>query len=124
MGGIIVFRNVLKIMNGFINAMKSIIRKLSLTKGQHNKPNFLSILAVFKNEAIGMEEWLNHCIMQRVEHFYLIDNSSTDNYKDIIAKFNNNIRIENPKNHCQSKHYNKYLSTIKNMQSGSQLVML
>lgn len=100
-------------MNGLINAMKSIIRKLRFTKSQHDKPYFLSIVAVFKNEAMGMEEWLNHYIMQGVEHFYLIDNGSTDNYKEIFSKFNNITCIVNPKKHCQTKHYNKYLSTVK-----------
>ena len=93
--------------------MKSIFRKLGFIESKHDKQYFLSIVAVFKNEAMGMEEWLNHYIMQGVEHFYLIDNGSTDNYKDIFQHYNNITCIIDPKKHCQTKHYNKYLSSVK-----------
>lgn len=39
---------------------------------------YLSILAMFKNEADIIEEWLDHHIYHGVEHFYLIDDYSTD----------------------------------------------
>ena len=92
-------------MNGLINAMKSIIRKLRFTKSQHDKPYFLSIVAVFKNEAMGMEEWLNHYIMQGVEHFYLIDNGSTDGTAAIAESYNVDHIIKSPKNQGLAKSF-------------------
>ena len=47
----------------------------------------LSIISMFKNEATILESWLQHYIEEGVEHFYLIDNGSTDNFKSIINKF-------------------------------------
>jgi glycosyltransferase involved in cell wall biosynthesis len=39
---------------------------------------YLSILAQFKNETMNLKLWLDHHIWQGVQHFYLIDNGSTD----------------------------------------------
>lgn len=44
------------------------------------KPIFLSILAIFKNESHVLNEWIEHYLMEGVEHFFLIDNGSTDDY--------------------------------------------
>lgn len=41
-------------------------------------PTYLSILAIFKNETMNLRIWLDHYLWQGVEHFYLIDNGSTD----------------------------------------------
>jgi len=48
---------------------------------------------MFKNEEIIMDEWFNHYISQGIEHFYLIDNGSTDNYKNILNKYLNVVTI-------------------------------
>ena len=80
---------------------------------KEEKEYFLCIVAIFKNEALILEEWLNHYINQGVEHFYLIDNGSTDNYKNILLKFNNVTCITDDEKYKQVEHYNKYLSTIK-----------
>jgi len=39
---------------------------------------YLSVLAQFKNETMNLKLWLDHHIWQGVNHFYLIDNGSTD----------------------------------------------
>jgi Glycosyl transferase family 2 len=51
------------------------------------------ILAIFKNEADGLEEWLQHYLDLGVSHFYLIDNDSTDNFMPIIEKYKKNITL-------------------------------
>lgn len=48
---------------------------------------YLSIMAMFKNEAEIMVEWLEHHIAHGVEHFYLIDDYSTDNVLNILAPY-------------------------------------
>lgn len=48
---------------------------------------FLSIIAIFKNEGYVLEEWIKHHIWQGVEHFYLINNDSTDNYLEILQPY-------------------------------------
>lgn len=45
---------------------------------------FFTVLAVFKNEGHILYEWLNHYRSVGVQQFYLINDHSTDNYKEII----------------------------------------
>ena len=49
----------------------------------------LSCCALIKNEGKFLKEWLDHYISEGVEHFYLIDNGSTDNTIDIIKEYDN-----------------------------------
>ena len=51
------------------------------------KQYYLSIVAIFKNESWILEEWLNHYINEGVEHFFLIDNDSNDDYLSILKPF-------------------------------------
>lgn len=46
--------------------------------------NYLSICAVIKNEGPYLEEWIEFHRIQGVEHFYLYDNGSADQTKDIL----------------------------------------
>jgi len=48
---------------------------------------YLSVYAIFKNESVALEEWLTHYINEGVDHFFLIDNGSTDDYEPILNKF-------------------------------------
>ena len=70
---------------------------------------FLSLFAIFKNEAVIFREWIEHYLNEGVEHFYLIDNGSNDNYKEIIEKYNDKITlfIDDTK-HSQMVLYNQY----------------
>jgi hypothetical protein len=47
----------------------------------------LAVVTVFKNEADIMEEWLEHHIWQGVQHFYLLDNNSTDNIQSVLRPY-------------------------------------
>jgi hypothetical protein len=79
--------------------------------------NFFCVAAIFKNEAEILEEWINHYINEGCQHFFLIDNGSTDNYLPIINKYNRYIDlvIDGARGRDQQKFlYNKYfLSKIK-----------
>lgn len=48
---------------------------------------YLSILAQFKNETFNLKLWLDHYIWQGVQHFYLIDNGSTDNPMSVLKDY-------------------------------------
>ena len=50
----------------------------------------LCLVAIFKNESHILQEFINHYIKQGVDRFLFIDNGSTDNYIDIINKYNLN----------------------------------
>ena len=69
------------------------------------------------NESMVIEEWLQHYIWQGVEHFYLIDNGSTDNYEEIIGPYLDKISLVKwTETASQVKHYNRALEhfDIKN----------
>lgn len=53
----------------------------------------ISIVSMFKNEEMIMEEWIQHYISEGIEHFYLIDNGSTDNYFRIVNKYADKITL-------------------------------
>ncbi len=47
----------------------------------------LAIVAILKNEGHYIKEWLDYHLLAGVDHFYLYDNGSTDNYNEIIAPY-------------------------------------
>lgn len=47
----------------------------------------LSILAIFKNEAPYLKEWIEFHKIQGVEHFYLYNNNSTDEYLEVLEPY-------------------------------------
>jgi hypothetical protein len=81
----------------------------------------LVIVAIFKNEAIAMREWLEHYIRQGVEHFYMIDNGSTDDWKSQIEGFPVTIQSDNEQ-HKQYEHYNNYF--LEEVKRSSEWVMI
>ena len=47
----------------------------------------LSVGAVFKNEEHSIKEWIEHYLNHGVEHFYLINDNSNDNYLEKIQYY-------------------------------------
>ena len=71
----------------------------------------LVVVGIFKNEAVAMREWLLHHIGQGVEHFYLINNGSTDDWQSQVDGLPVTVYNDNKK-HKQSQHYNDYFLDI------------
>jgi len=47
----------------------------------------LSISAIFKNEARYFKEWIEYHRLVGVDHFYLYNNGSTDNFSDVLTSY-------------------------------------
>ena len=47
----------------------------------------LAVVAIFKDEAPYLKEWLDYHLLAGVEHFYLYNNDSSDDYKKILAPY-------------------------------------
>lgn len=47
----------------------------------------LTICAIFQNESIYFKEWIEFHREQGVEHFYLYDNNSTDNWHQVLDPY-------------------------------------
>lgn len=68
----------------------------------------VSIGAIFKNEALYLKEWIEFHRIVGVEHFYLYNNNSDDNYLDVLAPYiKRNIvtLVDWPKNQAQIEAY-------------------
>ena len=48
---------------------------------------YLTVCAIFKDEAQYLSEWVSFHLSQGVEHFFLYDNLSTDGGADVLAPF-------------------------------------
>lgn len=62
--------------------------QITLPERPHSDPTrYLSIAAIFKNEAPYLAEWLEFHRLVGVEHIYLYDNGSTDTSAAVLAPF-------------------------------------
>ena len=69
------------------NKLKSIIYKtlmnLSAPKRKIEAKYNVSICAIFKNEALYLKEWIEFHRIVGIEHFYMYNNNSEDNFREI-----------------------------------------
>lgn len=61
---------------------------------ENTNTNTLGLLAIFRNESHILEEFIEHYIKQGVDHFYLINNASEDNFMPIIEKYSSIITLK------------------------------
>ena len=47
----------------------------------------LAVVSIMKNEAPYVKEWLDYHILAGVEHFYIYDNESPDNLKEVLQPY-------------------------------------
>ena len=48
---------------------------------------YLSVCAIYKNEARYLAEWLEFHLLAGVEHFFLYNNNSTDDHREVLAPY-------------------------------------
>ncbi len=53
------------------------------------KQYYFSICAIFKDEGLILNEWIEYHLILGVEHFYLYNNNSSDNFKEILKPYIN-----------------------------------
>ena len=69
---------------GLVKALKLKYR----LKRDHTKPQYyLAVCAMAKNEGPYFKEWIEWHRKQGVEKFYIYDNESTDNTKEVLAPY-------------------------------------
>jgi hypothetical protein len=89
---------------------------------------YLSVGSIFKNEATVLNEWVLHYLNRNVDHLYLIDDSSEDEYMDILSSYINDGYITLYKNDVpriknrQVISYNKFFNGLN--QKTNWLVIL
>ena len=80
-----------------------------------NNNYFFSIGAIFKNESHILKEWIDHYFFHGIDHIYLINDKSTDNYLEILEPYikHKKITLYHTSNEFsglnrQSEYYNHF----------------
>lgn len=74
------------------NIFYRICYKLS-EKNFKEKKYRVAICAIFKNEGVYLKEWIEYHQIVGVEHFYMYNNNSTDNYLEILRPYIENGKV-------------------------------
>ena len=77
---------VYPLVNLYYHALVRIIHELKPAKRRDNRYRF-SLVLIFKDEAPYLEEWIEFHLMLGVDHFYLYQNNSTDNYQEVLKPY-------------------------------------
>lgn len=64
----------------------------SLIEGRYKYP--LAVTAVFRDEAPYLKEWIEYHALQGAKHFYLYNNLSKDNFKEVLQPYINGGIVE------------------------------
>lgn len=77
-------------------------------RGGNTHPLKFAVVAIFKNEAMGIREWIEHYKWQGVDKVLLLNNNSTDNWKEQTQGFDGFATfMDAHKNGAQTEHYEK-----------------
>lgn len=90
-----------------INKIRSSLKVTGLPQYQYN----LAVCAIFKDEANYLDEWLKFHHKIGIEHFFLYNDASTDNYLEVLKPWleANIVTLVDWPKHSQLKAYNHCL---------------
>lgn len=76
----------------------------------------VGILAIFRNEAPYLREWVAWHILHGVDRFVLYDNCSTDDWRNAIAPFGHRVHVEDwsRPQPCQIEAYQHGIALVAN----------
>lgn len=82
-----------------------------------NKPYNLVVVCTFKNESMILDRWLQHYINEGVDHFYVLDNGSLDDYMGKVQHIPGDMITlvrdsSSPMHGLQDKLMNKYFRSL------------
>lgn len=100
--------------------------QLNVVEPLKNPKYYLTLVAIFQNEARFLKEWIEFYRLIGVEHFYLYNHLSTDNFQEMLEPYIESGIIELnhivhlPKNltewnKIQTTAYNETIKKIKNI---------
>lgn len=89
-----------------------------LSRGNFEKKKYnVTICAIFKNEARYLIEWIEYHIIIGIDHFYMYNNNSNDDYLNILQPYINKgivTLINWPYNQGQIKAYTNCINNKRN----------
>lgn len=84
----------------------------------------ISIGSIFKNEAHILEEWIDFYIVMGINHFYLVNNNSCDNFAEKLKKYENLVSLfDDNRNHSQIEIYNEIILPIAKLETKWLLIV-
>ncbi len=98
----------------------SIVKGWIIAFGKKDKRKLkykVSLCLIFKDEAPFLKEWIDYHKMIGVNHFYLYNNNSIDNYKEIVQPYIDNgivTLIDWPYQQAQHKAYKHCFENYRN----------
>ncbi len=78
---------------------------------KYDKKYRISICGIFKNEARFLKEWMEYHIMIGVDHFYMYNNNSEDNYLEVLQPYIDKgyvTLVQWTKDHAQMEAYQHF----------------
>lgn len=73
----------------------------------------VSVASIFKNESHILDEWILHYLQMGVEHFFLVNNNSNDQYQPIISAHSSYITLYHDQRlNAQIDIYNDHILPI------------
>ncbi|MDR1195970.1 MAG: glycosyltransferase family 92 protein [Endomicrobium sp.] len=93
----------------------SLRTKINITALEHNRtyPNYLSILACVKNEALYLKEWIEYHKLLGVEKFYICDNDSDDNIMEVLKPYIESGEVAYKKFHGKGIQRKMYTDSVQ-----------
>lgn len=99
-----------------------ILLKICARKIKNERKYDVCICGIFKNEGVYLKEWIEYHHLIGVQHFYLYNNNSTDDFRDILNEYINKgivTLIEWPHNQAQMQ---AYMDCIKNYKDDTKWI--
>lgn len=77
--------------------------------GFQNDIPIFGVLCIFKNEEMVIREWIEHYLWQGADYIIMLNNGSTDNFREQLDGFDERvIIIDAAEPHVQVKNYNSF----------------
>ncbi|MBG6236645.1 hypothetical protein IWX76_003239 [Pedobacter sp. CAN_A7] len=78
----------------FLDMLYESVLRIKKNRSGIKKKYKVSICAIFKNEAKYLNEWITYHLLIGVDHFYLYNNNSNDDFKNVLASYIDNGIVE------------------------------
>ena len=87
-----------------------------LASWRPRKPHALAVLALFKNEAHALEEWVQHYVQEGATALHLVNNNSTDHYQAVLEPHQRSglvVLHHDRRLHAQRRIINDHLQRLR-----------
>ena len=81
------FQFLKNIYHHFVLSYYKLLLNICKPKKIEEKKYKVSVCAIFKNEALYLKEWIEYHRIVGIQHFYLYNNNSDDDYKEVLDPY-------------------------------------